>query len=116
NNFNLQEYYPSSEYFPLYPADSVSFKGTLLNHVIDDITAGEIRLSPPAFGYADTHPRKQGINLSLPDNPYTSEVEGAGGSPVDISWAVDTKGQYVEIDTIHFIKIVSASLATAGWL
>jgi len=116
NNFNLQEYYPSFEYFPQYPPDSVSFSGTLLNHVIDDVNEGEIKLLPPAFGYADTHSRKQGIDLSLPDNPNTGEVEGAGGSPVDISWAVDTAGQYLEIDTIHFIKIVSASLATAGWL
>jgi hypothetical protein len=116
NNYNLQEYYPVYEYFPDYPPDSVSFSGTLLNHVIDDVNQGEIKLLPPAFGYADTHSRKQGADLSVPDNPYTREVEGAGGSPVDISWAADAEGNYVEIDTIHFIKIVSASLATAGWL
>jgi hypothetical protein len=116
NNYNLQEYYPADEYFPDYPADSVSFSGTLLNHVIDDVNPGEIKSLPPAFGYADTHTWKQGIDLSLPDNPSTKEVEGAGGNPVDISWAVDSAGQYVDIDTIHFIKIVSASLATAGWL
>ncbi len=116
NNFNLQEYYPKYEFFPQYPADSVSFSGTLLSDVIDDVTAGEIRILPPVFGYADTHPWKQGIDLSLADNPYTSQVEGAGGSPIDISWAVDAEGKYLELDTIHFIKIVSASLATAGWL
>jgi hypothetical protein len=116
NNFNLQEYYPSFQYFPHYPPDSVSFSGTLLNHVIDDVIPGEIKIFPTAFGYADSHARKQGADLSLPDNPYTREVEGAGGNPVDISWAIDAQGNYTEPDTIHFIKIVSASLATVGWL
>ena len=116
NSFNLQEYYPAAEFFPQYPRDSVTFSGTLLQHVIDDAVAGEIKLPPPVFGYADSYPLKQGISLFLPDNPYTKEIEGAGGDPVDISWAVDEHGDYVNLDTVHFVKIVSASLASVGWL
>jgi hypothetical protein len=116
NNYNLQDYYPLVEYFPDYPLDSVSFSGTLLTTFMNDEKSGEIKLLPPAFGYADTRPRKQGSDLSLPDNPYTREVEGAGGDPIDISWAVDAQGNYIELDTIHFVKIVSASLASIGWL
>jgi hypothetical protein len=116
NNFNLQEYYPTEQYFPQYPRDSVTFRGTLLNTDIDFSNSQEIKVKPPAFGYADSHPRKQGVDLFVPDNPYTKDAEGAGGDPIDISWAVDSLGNYVELDSIHFVKIVSGSLATAGWL
>jgi len=116
NSFNLQEYYPTEQYFPLYPQDSVTFCGTLLTTEIDYSNSQEIKVKPPAFGYADSHPRRQGIDLFSPDNPYTKEIEGAGGDPIDISWAVDSTGNYIELDSIHFLKIVSGSLATAGWL
>lgn len=116
NSFNLQEYYPTEEFFGGYPQDSVTFKGTLLSTPVDLSNPQEIKVSPPAFGYADSHPRKQGVDLFLPDNPYTSEIEGAGGDPIDIAWAIDSLGNYVELDSIHFVKIVSGNLASAGWL
>jgi hypothetical protein len=116
NSFNLQEYYPTDQFFPLYPSDSVTFWGTLLKPEIDFSNNQEIKVKPPAFGYADSHPRKQGVELFIPDNPYTNEIEGAGGDPIDISWAVDSLGNYVNLDSIHFVKIVSGSLLSAGWL
>lgn len=116
NSFNLQEYYPTEEFFGGYPQDSVTFKGTLLSTPVDLSNPQEIKVSPPAFGYADSHPRKHGVDLFLPDNPYTSEIEGAGGDPIDIAWAIDSLGNYVELDSIHFVKIVSGNLASAGWL
>ncbi len=116
NPFNLQEYYPMKQIFPDYPQDSVTFYGTLLASFIDFSNQQEIKVMPPAFGYADCHPRKSGVDLYLPDNPYTEEVEGAGGNPIDISWAVDSSGNYVDIDSIHFVKIVTANLASVGWL
>jgi len=116
NSFNTQEYFPTQQYFPQYPRDSVTFRGTLLHPEIDFSNNQKIKINPPAFGYADSHPRQQGIDLFVPDNPYTKEIEGAGGDPIDISWAVDSLGNYVELDSIHFVKIVSGSLATVGWL
>jgi hypothetical protein len=116
NNFQLQEYYPTEETFAGYPQDSVTFKGTLLSTPVDLSNAQEITVPPPAFGYADSHPRKQNVDLSLPDNPYTNEIEGAGGDPIDLAWAVDREGNYVDLDSIHFVKIVSANLVSAGWL
>jgi len=116
NSYNLQEYYPTEQFFPQYPLDSVTFKGTLLKTEIDFSNTQKIKVTPPVFGYADSHPRKQGVDLFLPDNPYTSEIEGAGGDPIDIAWAVDSLGNYVEPDSIHFVKIVSGNLASAGWL
>ncbi|WP_372947170.1 T9SS type A sorting domain-containing protein [Mariniphaga sp.] len=116
NSFNLQEYYPTEQYFPQYPRDSVTFRGTLLDPEIDFSNSQVIKVKPPKFGYADSHPQKQGVDLFIPDNPFTNEIEGAGGDPIDISWAVDSLENYVNLDSIHFVKIVSSSLASAGWL
>jgi hypothetical protein len=116
NEFNLQDYYPSPEYFPDYPQDSVTFSGTLLSSSVDSSNVAEIKTIPPAFGYADCRPMRREVNLNLPDNPYTQSVEGAGGDPVDISWAVDNDGNYVDLDYVNFVKIVSGNMTSAGWL
>lgn len=116
NSFNTQEYYPMPQFFPDYPQDSVSFSGTKLFPFINDSDNKEIKISPLEFGYADNHPKIRGMNLTVPDNPYTAELEGAGGDPVDISWAVDSLGNYVDLDEIHFVKIVTGYLADLGRL
>jgi len=115
NSFNLQEYYPLPEYFADYPQDSVKFTGSLLSPAIDSSTIN-IKNKAFAFGYADNHPRQHGVDLAIPDNPYTEAVEGAGGNPIDIAWAVDSLGNYVELDSIHFVKIVSGVLFNTGRL
>jgi len=116
NSYNLQEYYPTAEYFPDYPVDSVTFNGTLLPAAIDDSNPMEIKLKVLDFGYADNHPKMQGVGLTIPDNPYTEETEGAGGDPIDISWAVDASGNYVDLESIHFVKIVTGYFASMGRL
>ncbi|SHE33200.1 Por secretion system C-terminal sorting domain-containing protein [Mariniphaga anaerophila] len=115
-SYNTQDYYPTTDIFPEYPQAEVVFGGTLLATEIDSSNVQEIKVLAPAFGYADNRPQKQGAELFVPDNPYTKEIEGAGGDPVDISWAVDKQGNYVHLDAIHFVKIVSANLANAGRL
>lgn len=110
NVFNKQNYYPESHVFTNYPADSVKFNSTYITAEFTE-SQGIIKLFPPIFGYADSHGLVQGVDKSIPDNPYTQEVEGAGGDPVDISWAVDKNGVYVTLDTIHFIKIATGSMA-----
>jgi len=115
NSFNLQEYYPSNNFFPDYPEDSVTFEGTMLYPFIDS-TQQVIKTEALVFGYADNRPRVKGIDMAVPDNPYTTEIEGAGGDPIDISWAVDENGNYVHLDSIHFVKIVTGTLATTGHL
>ena len=116
NTFNTQEYYPQPHYFADYPLDSVRFSGTLLSSAIDSSNTQNIKNEAFAFGYADNHSRQRDVDLSIPDNPYTEEVEGAGGDPIDISWAVDGQGNYVEPDSIHFVKIVSGVLSNTGRL
>lgn len=116
NEFNLQEYYPLQQHFPEYPQDSITFTGTLMENHYSPSSSAEIKISPPAFGYADIRSKSLQADLSLPDNPYTPEIEGAGGDPIDISWAIDSQGNYVDLDAIHFVKIVSGSLDVLGWL
>ncbi|MBN1986884.1 MAG: T9SS type A sorting domain-containing protein [Prolixibacteraceae bacterium] len=116
NSYNTQEYYPAAVNFPDYPQDSVVFEGTLLAPAIDSSNPAQLVTEPFDFGYADVRAVKQGVDLSIPDNPYSDEVEGAGGNPVDISWAVDSEGNYVDLDAVHFIKVATANLASIGWL
>ncbi|SHJ68130.1 Por secretion system C-terminal sorting domain-containing protein [Tangfeifania diversioriginum] len=115
NNFNLQEYYPANDFFPGYPPDSVTFEGTMLYPFIDSLQQ-VIKTEALAFGYADNRPRVKGIDMTVPDNPYTTEIEGAGGDPIDISWAVEENGNYVHLDSIHFVKIVTGTLANTSHL
>jgi hypothetical protein len=116
NSFNTQEYYPMDSLFPEYDSDSVTFEGTLLFPPVDSTNSLEIKTGFCSFGYADNRPREKGADLALPDNPYTEKTEGAGGDPIDISWAVDDQGSYVNLDSIHFVKIVSGALVSAGRL
>ena len=43
-------------------------------------------------------------------------MKGEGGNAIDISWAVDAQGNYVGLDSIHFVKIMSASFKEVGHL
>ncbi|MCA1747107.1 MAG: T9SS type A sorting domain-containing protein, partial [Bacteroidales bacterium] len=54
--------------------------------------------------------------FTRPDNPYTPELEHAGGDAFDISWAVDADGNYIELDRIHFVKVHTGVMDGAGWL
>jgi len=115
NSYHLQPYYPGEHLFPDFPVTEVSFTGTRINEYVDLSNPGMVKNNERMFGYADNH-IKLNDNYTHPDNPYTEEKEGCGGDPMDISWAVNNKGQYVEIDRIDFVKISTAVLANAGWL
>lgn len=115
NSFHLQPYYPGNQLFSDFPADNVSFEGTRIRDYVDVSNPGMVKNYERKFGYADNHIRLND-NYKFPDNPYTDEQEGCGGDPMDISWAVNKEGQYVEIDRIDFVKVSTAVLANAGWL
>jgi hypothetical protein len=116
NEYHSQSYYPDRQLFVDYPTDSVSFRGTLIGHE-PLVMNGQIVLPALAFGYADNNPVNRGISSAIPDNPYTTTIrEGAGGDPVDISWAVDSIGNYVSLDEIHFVKIVTGGFSDLGIL
>lgn len=108
NNFHTQAYYPMVANFPSIPQDFYHFTGELLNSHYDCGAKPYPTSYPKAFGYADNLPKENCTSLYQPDNPYTSVVEGCGGDAMDISWAVDETGKYVNLDCIHFVKIYTA--------
>lgn len=68
------------------------------------------------FGYADVHPNRTS-NFTTAYNPYslngvanntqynTATTGTGGGDPIDISWAVDTNGEPVNLDNIRFVRV-----------
>ena len=115
NSFHQQPYYPKADLFPNVATNKYVLKGTRLNAPIDLSNPGSVNSFHKTFGYADNTPVLS-LTERLPDNPYTSEVEGSGGDAIDISWAVDQDKKYVNLDEIHFIRIYTGMNALAGWL
>lgn len=115
NSFHQQPYYPKADLFPNVATDKYVLKGTKMNGLIDLSNPGEVISYHKAFGYADNTPVLS-LTEKLPDNPYTSEIEGSGGDAIDISWAVDQDKKPVKLDEINFIRIYTGMNALAGWL
>jgi len=114
-SFNTQSYYPSESLFPGYEKDMVTFSGTRISPVVFLSLSGEMVCRARAFGYADNN-RVLDVSSALPDNPYTPETEGCGGDAIDISWAVDVTGAYVDLDRIDFIRIATGVQEDGRWL
>lgn len=106
--------YPISDSFPTVTQDEYTLSGSkIAANIVND--NGFYTSNFRSFGYADNQAR--GVApYTVPDNPYTPEVENSGGDAFDISWAVDDSGQYVDLNQIDFIKVQNAVLANAGWL
>lgn len=115
NEFHGQPYYPLPENFGGTLSDSLTLTGTRIKDAVDKSNPSFVKSYRRAFGYADNQVRGN-TRVTLPDNPYTAEIENSGGDAFDIHWAVNEKGEYVDLDVIHFIKVQSAALADSGWL
>jgi hypothetical protein len=120
NDLHKQPYYPAAELFPEIDPVSYNLSGTRIRDAVDDSNPGVMMSHRRDFGYADNQVRGSGLDslelLMLPDNPYTLDVENAGGDAFDISWAVDSNGHYVDLDRIHFVKVHTGVMADARWL
>lgn len=113
NSFHPQSYYPDNEIFDEFYQDSCSFSLVKIKGNLDPVTSTSIKSFVRAFGSADN----RGKNMNgpdYPDNPYTPEQEGYGGDPFDISWAVDAGGNYILLDTVHFIKVQTSMYSGDG--
>ena len=95
NTFHLQSYYPQ-----WIEEDSLVFKGTkLANNYIDESGEGSYYVQYAyGWGYADNHPN---------DNDRSN---------FDISWAVDSLGNAVQLPGIHFVKVYTGVNQYCGWL
>ncbi|MEE4257625.1 MAG: T9SS type A sorting domain-containing protein [Bacteroidales bacterium] len=115
NAIHEQAYYPGADSFPNINPVQYMMSGSMIEGAIDSSSPAFVRSPQRAFGYADNRLRGGQIH-TLPDNPYTSELEASGGDAFDISWAVDSLGNYVELDSIHFIKVQTGMMGDLGWL
>lgn len=88
-------------YYPLWAkGDKLTFKGTCLpQNAMDESGKGTyFVLYKFLYGYAD------------------NETNAKDDSAIDISWAVNSKGQYVELPGVDFIKIYTGVNQENGWL
>lgn len=115
NNIHPQPWYPMQELFPQTDPEEYTLWGSFVSTKVDVNNSILIKSYCRTFGYADNHKRNLGGH-TLPDNPYTYELENSGGDAFDISWAVNEDGEYVDLEMIHFVKVQSAALANAGIL
>ena len=116
NSFHNQQYYPLNSLFPAISDESIEFAGSRISGDVKT-NNGTFVSNPYAFGYADMNPVKNQTLTGLPDNPYTvGLIEGDGGDGIDISWAIDENGHYVDLQEINFIMIYTGVNASAGWL
>ncbi len=112
NSFHSQPYFPEASLFPQLSGDSLLVTGTLLPYAAH-LKGGQVVLPTLAFGYADNRSVNRQVSPDVPDNPYTLNVrEGAGGDAIDIAWAIDSVGNYVDLEIIHFVKIVTGVRST----
>jgi hypothetical protein len=110
NRFHSHPYYPDPFDFGTHILDSVSFTGNKIRGTVN--MSSPSYLNPhraPAFGYCDS----KGVNepLTRPQNPYTAGTDG-----FDLNWAIDSEGNHVDLDTVHFVRIYNAGFANIGWL
>jgi hypothetical protein len=115
NDLHKQPYYPAANLFPGVDPVSYSLTGTRIKDAVDDSNPWMISHRRD-FGYADNQVRGLEPASALPDNPYTREVENSGGDAFDIGWAVDSAGNYVDLDRIHFVKVHTGVMADGKWL
>lgn len=115
NGVHIQPYYPLSDSFPSVPGDDYTLSGTMISTEVFAGPTARIKSVKRAFGYADNQFRGVPPH-TVPDNPYTPEVENSGGDGFDIHWAVNDQGEYVDLDRIDFVRVRNASNVQGGWL
>lgn len=112
NEYHKQPYYPNPDFYgkynqgaganTTYNATSASFTGTLID-------AGFY-----PFGYADSHSAAE-PKSNQAVNPYLKNHQLIyNGDGFDLSWAVDSEGNPVQLDEVSYIKIYNPTLAIRG--
>jgi hypothetical protein len=115
NAIHGQAYYPDPDSFPAVNPDQYMLGGPMIVGAIDTSSPAFVRSPQRAFGFADNKLRGTQLH-TFPDNPYTTELEGSGGDAFDISWAIDSLGNYVDLERIHFVKVQTGMMGDLGWL
>jgi len=94
--------YHKQTYYPIWKgSNSVTFKGTFLQSNIYDKSGGKgTNWANPSYEWGYT------------DNWGNNDVRGQ----IDLSWAVNAKGEPVKLKGINFVKVYNANCAEGGWL
>ncbi len=101
SGYKVKNVFHNQCYFPLWAkGDKITFKGTCLpQNGIDESNQGNyFVLYKFRYGYAD------------------NELNSADESAIDIGWAVNSKGQKVDLPGVDFIKIYTGVNQENGWL
>ena len=108
--------WPSSSLYYLNDVgaqDSYRFTGVLLKSQEDGTVMGSGTTSSfvaaARFGYADYYANG---TLGTDVNPYVEKPTCSNG--FDLAWAVDSAGNPVKLDSVHYIRVATASNIWAG--
>ena len=130
NSFHKHTFYPDYYYNqdnpdesmrwynPSISRDSITFTGmTNIRGCIDMRSPSYIEFySYSGFGYCDNKGFVKD-DARIAQNPYGRPSLGeTAGDGMDISWAVDKDGNYVDLEKIDFVKVYTAGQVIAGWL
>lgn len=98
--------------------DKLTFTGTLLTDY-----PGTGKTDQIGFGYCDVHPNKT-LGSTIAYNPYqtftsssdyNTKTEGTGGGdPIDIAWAVDSKGAPANLSSVKYVRIYTGMAQMNG--
>lgn len=97
---------------------TLTFKGTLLTDY-----PGTGKTDQIGFGYCDVHPNRT-LGSTIAYNPYqtftsssdyNTKTEGTGGGdPIDIAWAVDSKGAPANLSSVKYVRIYTGMTQMNG--
>ena len=97
---------------------TLPFKGTLLTDY-----PGTGKTDQIGFGYCDVHPNRT-LGSTIAYNPYqtftsssdyNTKTEGTGGGdPIDIAWAVDSKGAPANLSSVKYVRIYTGMAQMNG--
>ena len=111
NQFHNQSYFPGDYAFNC-GRDSISYTGNIIRGCADLSTPSYIEnYRAQLFGYCDA----KGAIRDEVHNPYTTTM-ARGGDGFDLDWAVDKDGNYVQLDTVQWVKVYTALNQDCGWL
>lgn len=104
----LGQHPPKNENYPMAtfdPSQPMTVSGALLkSNAKDDY--GTNAAAVPDWGYVDAQLNREG-------SPYTGDNTRGGGG-FDLSWAVDENGKQVQLDSIQYVKVATASHIDGG--
>ena len=109
----LGQHPPKNENYPMASFDSsqpITVTGALLKSDAKD-DYGTNAAAFPDWGYVDVHGAANADGKA--GNPYTG-VDPKTGDVFDLSWAVDADGNPVQLDSVKYVKIQTASHVDGG--